>query len=128
MIIIHQKNVHGTRASAIVAKTELLKAETKIFNHNIQYVNKFVTAKNKEIAFGGETNHNVLFQLFNIYENCQVPKFQETISKLRGKCNVNDISISKELIMTKALTTYDTLILEKDWFSHDPKSVIFPIY
>ena len=57
LITICQHNSHGTRDSAIVAKTKLLAAETKSFNHNIQDVNKFITAKNKEIAFGGETNH-----------------------------------------------------------------------
>ena len=125
LISIYQKNAHGTRASAIVAKTELLAAETKSFNHNIQDVNKFITSKNKEIAFGGESNHDALFQVFKIYESCPVPKFQETISELRRKYNRNDESISTELIMAEALTTYDTLILEKDWITHDPKSVVF---
>ena len=27
--------------------------------------------------------------------------------------------------MDEALTTYETLILEKDWITHDPKSVVF---
>ena len=125
LISIYQKNAHGTRASAIVAKTELLAAETKSFNHNIQDVNKFITSKNKEIAFGGESNHDALFQVFKIYESCPVPKFQETISELRRKYNRNDESISTELIMAEALTTYDTLILEKDWITYDPKSVVF---
>ena len=62
MISIYQQNSHRTRASAISAKTELLKEETKSFNHNIQDVNKFITAKNKEIAFGGEINHDTVFK------------------------------------------------------------------
>ena len=30
--------------------------------------------------------------------------------------------------MAEALTTYDTLILEKDCIDHDPKSVVFEIF
>ena len=35
LIIIDQKNAHGTRASTIIAKTKLLASETKSFIHSI---------------------------------------------------------------------------------------------
>ena len=108
-----------------MAKTELLKVETNIFNHNIKDVSKFSNAKNKEITFGGENNHDALFQVFKIYESFPVPKFQETISEFWRKHNRNDASITKELIMNDALTTYETLISEKDWITYGPKSVVF---
>ena len=128
LISLYEKNAHGIRDSAIVAKNELVKAETKSFKHNIQDVNKFIAAKNKEISFGGETNHDALFQVSKICESFLVPKFQETISEIRRKHNRKDASITKELIMDEALSTCDTLILEKDWISHYPKSVVFDIF
>ena len=56
-----EQNAHGTRASAIVAKSELLEVNTKNFNHKIDDVNKFFNVKNTEIALGGE-NPDVLFR------------------------------------------------------------------
>ena len=87
---IHEKSIDGIRASAAVAKTELLKIETKSFNHNIQCSNKLITAKNKEITFVGESNHDALFQVLTTCKSCLVPKFQETINKLRRKHDRND--------------------------------------
>ena len=114
MIAIYDKNTHRIRASATVAKSNLLIAESKSFNHNIQDVNKLITAKNKEIAFGRETNHAALFQIFKICKTCPEPKFQEHASELCRKCNHNDNAVNKELIIAEALTAYDTLILEKN--------------
>ena len=58
------KNVHGTWASAVVAKSELLSMRSKDYQHNIQDVNEVFLLKEKEIAFGSENNPDVLFQLF----------------------------------------------------------------
>ena len=79
LIEIYSKNAHGTRASAVVAKSELLSMKTKDFGHNIQDVNDIFLLKEKEISFGGEINPDVLFQLFKIYETCPVPAFKEAI-------------------------------------------------
>ena len=125
LIAVYGKNAHGTRASAVVAKSELLSMRTKDFQHNIQDVNKAFTMKEREIAFGGESNPDVLFQLFQVYESCPVAKFQEHIGELRRKYNRRDPSITKEHLMAEALSAYDTLVLEKKWFTQDPKTVAF---
>ena len=125
LIAVHGKNSHGTRASAVVAKSELLSMRTKDFQHNIQDVNKAFLLKEREIAFGGESNPDVLFQLFQVYESCPVAKFQEHLGELRRKYNRRDLSITKECLMSEALSAYDTLVLEKKWITHDPKVVAF---
>ena len=122
---VYSKNVHGTRASAVVAKSELLSMRSKDYQHNIQDINKAFLLKEKEIAFGGESNPDVLFQLFQVYESCPVQKFQEAIGELRRKYNRRDPSITKEFLMAEALNLYDTLVLEKKWITQDPKSVAF---
>ena len=58
------KNVHGTQASAVVAKSELLSMRSKDYQHNIQDANKAFLFKEKEITFSSENNPDVLFQLF----------------------------------------------------------------
>lgn len=88
-------------------------------------MNKFIALKNKEIPFGGEPNHDALFQNFKIYESFPVPKCQESIGELRRKYNRNDLSITKELVLADALTTYSTLMLEKNWITEDPKAIAF---
>lgn len=72
LIAVHSKNVHGTRASAVVDKSELLSMRSKHYQHNVQDINKAFLLKEKEIVFGGESNPDVLFQLFQIYESCPV--------------------------------------------------------
>ena len=47
LIAVHSKNVHGTRASAVVAKSELLSMRSKDYQHNIQDVNKAFLLKEK---------------------------------------------------------------------------------
>ena len=64
LIAIDSKNAHRTRASAVVAKAKLLQMKTKDFQHNIQDTNKAFSLKEREIAFGGENNTDILFQLF----------------------------------------------------------------
>ena len=125
LIEIYSKNGHGTRASAVVAKAELLSMRSKDFQHNMQDTNKAFLIKEKEIAFGGEDNPDVLFQLFQIYESCPVQKFQEAIGELRRKHNRRDPSITKECLMAEALSSCDALVLEKKWITHDPTSVAF---
>ena len=93
LIAIYGKNIHGTRASAVVAKSELLQMRSKDFQHNIQDVNKAFLLKEREIAFGGENNPDVLFQLFQICESCPVAKFQEHIGELRRRCNRRDFRV-----------------------------------
>ena len=110
---VYSKNVHGTRASAVVAKSELLSMRSKDYQHNIQDVNKAFLLKEKEIAFGGESNPDALFQLFQIYESCPVQKFQEAIGELRREYNRRDPSITKEFLMAEALNSHDILVLEK---------------
>ena len=58
---MRSKNAHGTRASAVVTKSDLLFMRTKEFQHNIQDVNKAFLLKEREIAFGGESNSGMLF-------------------------------------------------------------------
>ena len=48
---VHSKNVHGTRASAVVAKSGILSIRTKYFYHNIQDVNTFYAQKEHEIIY-----------------------------------------------------------------------------
>ena len=81
--------------------------------------------KEKEIAFSGKENPDVLFQLFQIYESCPIQKFQEAIGELRRKYNRRDPSIKKEYLMAEALSSYDMLVLEKKWITQDLKSVAF---
>ena len=64
LIAVYGKNSHGTRASTIVAKSELLPMRNKDFQYNIQDVNKAFILKEREIAFGGESNFDVLFSYF----------------------------------------------------------------
>ena len=125
LIAIYSKNAHGIRASAVVAKAELLQMRSKDYQHNIHDVNKAFALKEREIAFGGENNPDVLFQLFQVYESCPVAKFQEHIGELRRKYNRRDPSITKEYLMAEALSFYDTLVLEKKWITQDPKMVAF---
>ena len=88
-------------------------------------MHKAFLLKEKEIAFGGEDNPDALFQLFQIYESCPVQKFQEAISELRRKHDRRDPSIKKEHLMAEALSSCDTLFLEKKWITRYPKSVAF---
>ena len=125
LISIYTKNSHGTVASAIVAKTELLSVNSKDFGHNIQDVNRFFHQKNNEINFAGQSNPDIVFQLFKAYKSCPVPEFQEAIGELRRKYNRGDQSITKEFLMAEALSTYNALVLEKSWITHDPKAVSF---
>ena len=53
--IIHIKNAHGTRASTIVGKTELLSHLTRKISYNARGIKKFIALKTKDITFGGET-------------------------------------------------------------------------
>ena len=71
LIAIYSKNTHGTRASIVVAKAELLAIRTKDFQYNIQDVNKVFLLKEKE-TFSSKRNLDILFQLFQIYESCLV--------------------------------------------------------
>ena len=125
LMCIYNKNAHGTKASAIIAKSELLEVNTKNFNHNINDVNSFFTLKNKEIGFSGEVNPECLYQLFKAYETCPVPKFQETISDYKRRWNRGDATVTKEALMAEAATTCDALVLEKKWITEDPKIVAF---
>ena len=61
LIAIYSRNVHGTRVSAVVAKSELLSMRSKDLQHNIQDANKTFLLKEKEIVFGGEENPDVVF-------------------------------------------------------------------
>ena len=81
----HEQNSHRTRASAIVAKSELLKVDTKKIGHKIDDVNKLFNKKNAEIALGGESNPCALFQLFQACETCPVAKFQESVGEFRRR-------------------------------------------
>ena len=47
LIAVYNKNVHGTRASAVVAKTELLSMKTQDFQHNVLDVNSIFLLKEK---------------------------------------------------------------------------------
>ena len=95
LIFVYNKNSHGRRVSVVVVKTKLLSIKTKDFQHNILDVNRFFLLKEKEVAFCGETNPDVHFQLFQIYESCTVSKFQEVIGKIRRKWNRRDDLITK---------------------------------
>ena len=75
LIVVHGKNTYGTRASAVVTKSELLSIRTKDFQCNIQDTNKSFILKKREIVFGSESNPDVLFKLFQIYKSCPVAKF-----------------------------------------------------
>ena len=55
------KNTHSTRASAVVAKLELLSMRTKDFQHNIQDMNKAFLLKERDIVFEDESNPCVLY-------------------------------------------------------------------
>ena len=61
LIAIHSRNVHGTRASVVVAKSELLSMRSKDFQHDIEDTNKTFLLKEKEIVFYGEENSDALF-------------------------------------------------------------------
>ena len=75
LVSICSKNSHGTRASEVVAKVELLSMRTKDFQHNIHSVNKSFLEKEREITFGGEDNLEALLQLFQTCESRLVPRF-----------------------------------------------------
>ena len=57
--------MHGTRASVIVAKTEIISEEVKNFGYITYNINKSVALQNKDISFSGKDDRNDLFQLFN---------------------------------------------------------------
>ena len=61
LMCICNKNAHGKKASAIIAKSESLEVNAKNFNHSINDVNSFFTLKNKEIGFSGEVNPECLY-------------------------------------------------------------------
>ena len=48
---------------------------TKDFQYNIQDVNKAFLLKEREIAFGRESNSDMFFQLFQVYKSFLVAKF-----------------------------------------------------
>ena len=125
LIAAQDKNVHGTRASAVIAKADLLSTRTKDFHHNTQDVNTFCTQKEQEITCGGEQNPDVLFQLFQTCESCPAKQFQESIGEMRRKHDRRDPSPTKKYLMAEALSSYDTLMLEKKWMTTDPKTLAF---
>lgn len=53
------------------------------------------------------------FSAFKAYETCLISKFPEDIGEMKSKQDIGDSSITKEALMAEALSTYDTLILEK---------------
>ena len=61
LIAIHSKNVHGTRASSVVEKVDLLSIRTKDFHHSIQDASTFYAQKEQEIIYGREQNPDILF-------------------------------------------------------------------
>ena len=75
---------------------------TKHFQHNAQDVNKAFTLKEREIAFGGEKNHVVLFQFFQTCESCPVTKFQDAIGEMRQKYDLRDETITKKIFIVRS--------------------------
>ena len=97
----------------------------KDFQHNIQDVNKDFLEKERDIAFGGEYNPDVMFQLFQTHESFPVPRFQEAIVEMRRGHNRRHPKINKECFMAEVLSSRDTLVLENKWITQDPKSFAF---
>ena len=71
LIAMHSNDVHGTRASAVVAKSELLSMRTKDFQNNIHDVHKSLLEKEREIDFRGKDNPDVLFSYSKLASRAQ---------------------------------------------------------
>ena len=125
LIAICSKNVHGTRASAVVTKADLLSIRTTDFHHNIQDASTFCTQKEHEIIYGGEQNLDILIQLFQTYESFPVKQFQESIGWMRRKHNRRDPSMTNKHLMAEALSSCDALVFEKKRITQDQKTVAF---
>ena len=67
----------------------------------------------------------MIFQTFKAYEAYLVWTFQRENENFRQKHNRSDKYITKEVLMSEALSTYDNLFLEKNWTTQDNKNIVF---